>query len=515
MAATKEQLLALAKGHAKRGNHAAAKHLRERAAKMGGGHHRKGTSNPHKKRASHRKKGTHHRTGAVTTTVDKRSGKATTRRSGSRKGGGSSALAPRKHRAFPTHAQLRKMAKETNTRYIDMHTGKVYTASHFRKARNPSMGFMPIVVMFAGGLVGTGGACVIDRLIATRTPSGGKQPWYGWKAAQRIQARPDAMRIGGQFAWSAVGIAGALLTPKRFPKVGDFFVGWAGGAFLHVFTQVLVTIVYPMLSPVKNGDEPVLGNRVSPMEQDVPQTALQKSIDAQNKDAANDPDQNWTGNNLPATYLYSGGGTPLDLLSKPADATQPAPAGGLHGKPNAGSRTDTMTRLSSAEDVARRQKEIAERRARLEGAYGQPAAENKTGCCGNCAEGKPCGGHDPQAEMVKAAAEAEAQIDAAAQSSQPPEVGNGGQEQAPIPTEGDSSGAPGSTSPAQATNIPDTVCGCDACNSDMTSGLYPRHWSKNLARATSLPRLRALPAPRLSPYAGNQEVDFARSRRAS
>lgn len=120
-------------------------------------------------------------------------------------------------------------------------------------------------------------ADVTDRLIATRTPKDGKNPWYGKDAAGAIRMRPDAWRLGGQAGGAVAGMALAYVTRGRG------VVPWLLGGIAVGFGSNLVKQLWdwygaPAIMKVELADagKPSVGNRLYSLEQNYIQDQVAK-----------------------------------------------------------------------------------------------------------------------------------------------------------------------------------------------------------------------------------------------
>jgi len=120
-------------------------------------------------------------------------------------------------------------------------------------------------------------ADVTDRLIATRTPKDGKNPWYGKDAAGAIRMRPDAWRLGGQAGGAVAGMALAYWTRGRgiIPwLVGGVAVGFGA----NLVKQLWDWYVAPAVLKVEAADasKPSIGNQLYSLEQNYIQENVAK-----------------------------------------------------------------------------------------------------------------------------------------------------------------------------------------------------------------------------------------------
>ncbi len=126
----------------------------------------------------------------------------------------------------------------------------------------------------AGLAIGTVVADFTDRVVATRKPKDGTNPWYGADAAAAIYRRPDAMRLGVQVVGGVLGLAAAY-----FAKGRGILPWLATGVALGFGSNALVKVVNWYLMPavlkVKDPTEKSAANRYYALEQD----SVQKMVD--------------------------------------------------------------------------------------------------------------------------------------------------------------------------------------------------------------------------------------------
>jgi len=124
-------------------------------------------------------------------------------------------------------------------------------------------------------------ADVTDRLIATRTPKDGRNPWYGKDAAGAIRMRPDAWRLGGQAGGAVAGMALAWWTRGRgiIPwLVGGVAVGFGANLVQQLWTWYIAPAVLKV--EAADANKPSLGNRAYSLEQNYIQDSVAKYFEA-------------------------------------------------------------------------------------------------------------------------------------------------------------------------------------------------------------------------------------------
>jgi len=120
-------------------------------------------------------------------------------------------------------------------------------------------------------------ADVTDRLIATRTPKDGRNPWYGKDAAGAIRMRPDAWRLGGQAGGAVAGMAVAYWARGRgiIPwLVGGIAVGFGANLVKQLWDWYLAPTV--MKVELADAGKPSIGNRLYSLEQNYIQEQVAK-----------------------------------------------------------------------------------------------------------------------------------------------------------------------------------------------------------------------------------------------
>lgn len=120
-------------------------------------------------------------------------------------------------------------------------------------------------------------ADVTDRLIATRTPKDGANPWYGKDAAGAIRMRPDAWRLGGQAGGAVAGMALAYVTRGR-GVVPWMLGGIAVGFGANLVKQLWDWYLAPAVMKVEQADanKASIGNRLYSLEQNYIQESVAK-----------------------------------------------------------------------------------------------------------------------------------------------------------------------------------------------------------------------------------------------
>lgn len=113
-------------------------------------------------------------------------------------------------------------------------------------------------------------ADLVDRYVATMPPSGGQNPYFGRNAAAAQQRRPDVMRLGAQGLGALIAMVLTYVT-RNVKGAPWLFGGLAGGFGVNLVQMGTRWFVMPMLLKSDNPNDPVLANRLYPLEQKVVQ----------------------------------------------------------------------------------------------------------------------------------------------------------------------------------------------------------------------------------------------------
>lgn len=143
----------------------------------------------------------------------------------------------------------------------------------YSRRMNP-VGQWANVGLIAGGTVlGYFTADVLDRYVATRTPSGGtstaeKHPWYGLDAYMAINRKPDGMRLltTGGGALVLGGLTYAL--QRKTPRFSYLLAGMGVGFLTKFAYQIWTWWVAPMIFKAESASSQDFGNRVYSYEQE-------------------------------------------------------------------------------------------------------------------------------------------------------------------------------------------------------------------------------------------------------
>jgi hypothetical protein len=245
---------------AKKARGAKRKALLAKANALEGGTRRKKTRRSHGKKRSHAKKKTTRRTKK---TAGRRTKKAARRRSAGRRAPGNitvravasaGAKAPSRGNPGRRRAHGRKGRSHGKRR---AHSHRGYRMS------NPHGNWMGIAIFSGAALGGFIVGGIVDRLVATRTPSGGQHPWYGPDAAALIAARPDAMRIGvGLVAPVGLLFLAKYADKKGHSKTSYVTSGFAVGWLIHTGASLYYSFIVPKAFEVTKGDEETISNRI-------------------------------------------------------------------------------------------------------------------------------------------------------------------------------------------------------------------------------------------------------------
>lgn len=130
----------------------------------------------------------------------------------------------------------------------------------------------------AGVAIGLLVADFVDRLVATRKPKDGKNPWYGADAAAAIYRKPDAWRLGTQVVGGVLALGLAAWTRGRgiVPWLASgIAIGFGSNALLKLANWYLMPAVFKV-DPAKPMS---FGNRMYALEQNDVQKAIDKSFE--------------------------------------------------------------------------------------------------------------------------------------------------------------------------------------------------------------------------------------------
>lgn len=128
-----------------------------------------------------------------------------------------------------------------------------------------------------GVFVGLTVADVADRLVATRKPKDGANPYYGKDAAAAYRMKPDAWRLATQLGGAAAGMAGSYFTRGRgiIPWVlGGVAVGFGANGLKMLWDWYAAPAIFKV--DVADAGKPSIGNRLYPMEQNYIQENVAK-----------------------------------------------------------------------------------------------------------------------------------------------------------------------------------------------------------------------------------------------
>jgi hypothetical protein len=225
-------------------------------------------------------------------------------RKGKRKGGRKAA----KKRSAPRRVTTQS---KTRTTIQKKKSGRVKTTrkSSITKVwlKNPVNNWKNVAALSAATALGYVATDVLDRFIATMAPKAeGDKKTFAWTygaAVKRINARPDAIRIGAQVGLAALAFGGAMWAQKKSEPAAYALVGLSLGAGVHVISQVATRYLMPMIFKVDPAKltERSIGARLYASDQDFVQTPMLEAIKAENEKPASSPNQADDGKgNLPA-----------------------------------------------------------------------------------------------------------------------------------------------------------------------------------------------------------------------
>jgi len=309
--------------------------------------------------------------------------------------------------------RFRKLQWEKSTKYLDRSSGRRIKAVEVRKfGKNPIGGWKDIA---STGLAAIGGAVVseiVSRMVATRTPEGGKHPFYSKDAVLRILAKPTGMEAAANAGLIAVFLGGAgFAANKGYGMLANVLGGMGFGAIAHYGVRVFVHYILPMILKVVDGNEMTLANQIAAWEQPSNADAIAAEIkrtDSVTSEAQQDP--------LPMSYK-TGDAVTADgykwLLGRVIGVAPPQPA--PDAKPAAGGTTASslgalsgQARIFQTEDVRGLAGQGETHAGHDHGAAHAPSTEttrdvlaayingdeavSTTGCGGGCGGGSGCGG---------------------------------------------------------------------------------------------------------------------------
>ena len=116
--------------------------------------------------------------------------------------------------------------------------------------------------------IGLTAADVADRLVATRKPKDGTNPYYGKDAAAAYRMKPDAWRLATQLGGAAAGMAGTYFTRGRglIPWVlGGVAVGFGANGLKMLWDWYAAPAIFKVNAA--DAGKATFGNRAYPMEQ--------------------------------------------------------------------------------------------------------------------------------------------------------------------------------------------------------------------------------------------------------
>lgn len=214
--------------------------------------------------------------------------------------------------------------------------------------KNPVNNWKNVAALSAATAAGYIATDMLDRFLATMSPKAeGDKKTFAWTygaAVKRINARPDAIRMGAQFGLAAVAFGGAMWAQKKSEPAAYALIGLSLGAGVHLLSQVATKYLMPMIFKVDPAKltERTIGARLYASEQDFVQTPMLEAIKAENEKPAGSPNQGDDGKgNLPSAAALSGPGY-VGRPGTPVSRGLPTAQARTIAEPSARPRTGTV-----------------------------------------------------------------------------------------------------------------------------------------------------------------------------
>lgn len=202
-------------------------------------------------------------------------GKAPAAKAGGRKG-------KSKNRVYGLPKGFKRVDERTVTRAKKGR--EVRTIVRYRRFKDNPLSDMGKIAMLGGGVVvGLVLSDMLRRYVATMAPKGGKEPFYGTPAAERVSVAPDAMQLGAQALLGVVAGGAAYAWRKKSPGATTFFAGVAIGSIGLALLEGINFFLMPKILPAANISEKKLGNRLYVFEQKYGQEYIKADITKQNE----------------------------------------------------------------------------------------------------------------------------------------------------------------------------------------------------------------------------------------
>jgi hypothetical protein len=179
----------------------------------------------------------------------------------------------------------RRLKSRVSVQAKHRRTGKRRTFKKVAAYKSNPMGDLGKFAVLGGGvLVGAILADMLRRYVDTMAPKGGKEPFYGNLASERIDSyHPSNMAYLAQAGLGAAGMGLGFLARKKSPAVSTFLWGLGLGAFVNVGLELFSYVVAPALMKSDNINDKNIGNRLYPLQQKHSQDYVKSIIDAENK----------------------------------------------------------------------------------------------------------------------------------------------------------------------------------------------------------------------------------------
>lgn len=148
-------------------------------------------------------------------------------------------------------------------------TGKRKTFSKTRTYKSNPMSDLGMLAVMGGGVfVGAILSDLLRRYVVTMAPKGGKEPYYGNLASERIDsARPTGAAYAAQGILGVAGLGLAYAVRRKSPGAAGFLAGLGLGALGQVVLEIFEFGIAPALMPSKDINDKNTGNRLYPLQQ--------------------------------------------------------------------------------------------------------------------------------------------------------------------------------------------------------------------------------------------------------
>ncbi len=212
-----------------------------------------------------------------------RKGKAAKRKAAkkpaARKGSSRGKRFPRVPKGF------RRLSSRVSVKTKNRKTGRQKSFVKTRSYKsNPMSDLGQLAVLGGGVLAGAILADLLRRFVVTMAPKGGKEPFYGNLASERIDsAHPTGMAYAAQGLLGAGSLGLAYAVRRKSPGAATFLAGLGIGALVQVGLDLFSYVVAPAVLKSKDINEKVIGNRLYPLQQEHSQKYVNDIIKGENK----------------------------------------------------------------------------------------------------------------------------------------------------------------------------------------------------------------------------------------